>query len=165
MAWTSPATWVANTVLTAAQLNTQVRDNLKAIGDPWTAYAPSWTAATSNPVISNGTIVGRHVAAGKLIHFRVVITMGSTTTFGTGQYSISLPVAAHGTGLQFLLGEATVAGGANRVVGRIAAAGTTAVLYCDATTAGNPLRAVTPTVPATFANGSVLTITGTYEAA
>lgn len=30
MAWTAPATWVAGNVLTAAQLNTQLRDNMKA---------------------------------------------------------------------------------------------------------------------------------------
>lgn len=31
MAWTSPITWVANAVLTAAQLNQQIRDNMLAI--------------------------------------------------------------------------------------------------------------------------------------
>ena len=32
MVWTAPRTWVANTTLTAAQLNEQIRDNLLACG-------------------------------------------------------------------------------------------------------------------------------------
>ncbi len=44
MAWTAPMTFIPNTVLTAAQLNTHLRDNLleqgpsKAIGDNTTGY-------------------------------------------------------------------------------------------------------------------------------
>lgn len=165
MAWTSPATWVANTVLTAAQLNTQLRDNLKAIGDPWTSYTPAWTASGTAPAIGNGAIIGKYIAAGKLIHFRVVLTMGSTTTYGTGQYSISLPTNAHGTGLQVASGEALIAGAAYRLHLRMAAGGSTALLYCDPTTAGNSVRSVTNLVPATFANTHYIVLAGTYEAA
>lgn len=49
MAWTTPKTWSAAATLTAAELNTHVRDNLTALG-PDGATSASWT-----PVITGGT--------------------------------------------------------------------------------------------------------------
>lgn len=43
MAWTTPRTWVAGEIPTAAIFNTHVRDNLNAIGKPVWAFA-SWPA-------------------------------------------------------------------------------------------------------------------------
>lgn len=94
MAWTTPRTWVAGEVPTAAILNTHIRDNLAAIGDPWTAYTPTWTAATTNPTLGNGTLEGHYIKAGRLVVFRVRLTFGSTTTVGDGTYTFSLPTAA-----------------------------------------------------------------------
>lgn len=51
MAWTSPRTWVAGTVLTAAQLNTDVRDNLGYLkATPTINTVTLDTAAPSTPV-------------------------------------------------------------------------------------------------------------------
>lgn len=50
MAYTTPATWVSGATLTAAQMNTQVRDNLSAIRDTGRVFA-----STSNQSISNNT--------------------------------------------------------------------------------------------------------------
>lgn len=164
MAWTSPATWVANTILTAAQLNEQVRDNLKAIGDPMTSYTPTWSAITTPPAIGNGTITGKYLAAGKFIRFRVTIAMGSTTTYGSGQYTVSLPFAAHGSGIQIV--DTLAFGGTSYFgKGRITAGATAVGLYTPATTAGDLDRLVTATVPFAFANGDSITVCGTYEAA
>lgn len=47
MAWTAPATWVSGAILTAAQLNTQLRDNLLSLGgvclNTTTISASTWT--------------------------------------------------------------------------------------------------------------------------
>lgn len=59
---------------------------------PWTAYTPAWTGATANPVIGNGTRVGAYRQRGKTVDFRAFVTFGSTTTYGTGAWSLSLPV-------------------------------------------------------------------------
>jgi hypothetical protein len=45
-------------------------------------------------VIGNGTITGRYKAIGKTVFVFVKINMGTTTTYGTGQWRISLPVDA-----------------------------------------------------------------------
>lgn len=56
-----------------------------------TAYTPTWTGASVNPAIGNGTIVGRYVKRGRIVDVAIRITMGSTTTYGTGGWFFSLP--------------------------------------------------------------------------
>ena len=57
----------------------------------WTAYTPSWTAVTTNPSIGNGTLSGRYVQIGKTVIGTIKLAMGSTTTYGSGAWSFSLP--------------------------------------------------------------------------
>lgn len=167
MAWTSPRTWVSGEVPTAAIFNTHVRDNLKAIGDAWTSYTPTWTSSGTAPAIGNGSLTGDYMRAGALVIFRIVLTMGGTTTYGTGTYSLSLPVAAAtGIGRQVLTGGARDASAtADYVIhGVITDASTTVSLRALPGTAGNALANMSPTVPFTWASSDVLTIGGTYEA-
>lgn len=70
------------------------RDALKAASEAWTSYTPAWTASV-NPAIGNGTQVWKYLRVNKLVIGRIQITMGSTTTFGTGNWVFGLPVAAH----------------------------------------------------------------------
>lgn len=60
----------------------------------WQTYTPIWAASTANPSIGNGSIRGRYMRLGKMVHVQAWVGPGSTTTFGTGFYSISLPIAA-----------------------------------------------------------------------
>jgi hypothetical protein len=92
MAWTSPKTWAVNDILTAGDLNTYVRDNENAVGT-LTAYVPTWTAATTNPTIGNGTISGKYVALAEWCWISIQIVAGSTTAGGSGTYSVGLPFA------------------------------------------------------------------------
>jgi len=63
----------------------------------WSTYTPAWTASSSNPAIGNGTITGRYKQIGKTTFVNVKISMGESTTYGTGNWRISLPVNAHDT--------------------------------------------------------------------
>lgn len=149
-------------------MNTHIRDNLKAIGDAWTSYTPAWTASTTNPVIGNGTITGKKIEAGKLTLFRVRILMGTTTTYGSGTYSIGLPsVPAAGASYELFNGYAIDTSAGARYALRPFAVGSVAstFLWCDSTTAGNPVRGVTATVPFTLASTDEIIVTGFYEAA
>lgn len=94
MTWTNPSTPQTGDFLTAALWWAMVRDNFKAIGDPWTPYNPQWKSATTQPNIGNGSIVGSFISAGKLTFWRWKITSGTTTTYGTGNYTITTPVTA-----------------------------------------------------------------------
>jgi hypothetical protein len=164
MVWTAPATWVEGEIPTAAKYNTDIRDNLKAIGDAWTAYTPTWTGSGGNPAIGNGTIGGLYVAAGKLIHFKIRIVMGSTTTYGSGNYSLSLPVAIATNGVlgaqcQFIDGASLYYHGTSFLE-----SSTTFRIGLVSNAAAN-ITSITPTSPFTWANTDVLTVSGTYEAA
>lgn len=95
MAWTAPRTWVAGETVTAALMNTHVRDNLKALGDPWTSYTPTLVGMT----IGNGAVVAKYLSAGKFTVVRVWLTAGGTTAY-TAAITISLPAAVAATAEQ-----------------------------------------------------------------
>lgn len=82
----NPFPFVANTVLTAAQLN--------GIGEAFTSFTPAWTATTTNPAIGNGTLTGAYTQVNKLVYAQYTLIIGSTTTFGLGDYRFSFPVTA-----------------------------------------------------------------------
>jgi hypothetical protein len=85
--------WTAGTasgqVLTAATLNT--------IGAPSVFFTPTWTSTGTQPNIGNGSIQGSYFQFQKFIVGEIQIVIGSTTTFGTGNYLVSLPLPANST--------------------------------------------------------------------
>lgn len=96
----TPKTWVAGDVLTAAQLNAEVRDALLGafpLGPPdaaWTAYTPALTAATTNPTLGTGSAAhGRYTRIGRTIIGRAIVAFGTSgVAAGSGSYRFSLPV-------------------------------------------------------------------------
>lgn len=68
-------------------------DPLAALTGLWSSYTPTWTGSSSNPAIGNGAIDANYVRAGDLLLYKGVISAGSTTTFGTGYWIITIPVA------------------------------------------------------------------------
>jgi len=54
-------------------------------------YTPTWTAVTTNPVLGNGILNGWYTKIGNTVTVNISLTMGSTTTYGNGVYSFSLP--------------------------------------------------------------------------
>lgn len=90
---TASNTWAVGSKITAALLNGQLRDLINGFG-AWTSYTPTWTASTTNPTIGNGTITGAYLQVNKLVMCYGKITVGTTTTAGTGAYTISVPVNA-----------------------------------------------------------------------
>lgn len=48
MAWTAPRTWVSGEIVTAANMNTHVRDNMKAIGGADKAWCRVYNSATQS---------------------------------------------------------------------------------------------------------------------
>lgn len=55
-------------------------------------YAPAWSSLGSpQPSKGNGFLVGDYVRAGRMVHFRIKLTAGSSTTFGNGLWKFTLP--------------------------------------------------------------------------
>lgn len=163
---TTPRTWVAGEVVTAAHLNTEVRDALAGVQAAWTAYgsASSFTAAGGGFALGNGTWLGRYQRIGKTIDFYVKVTLGSTTTVGSGNYRIELPVQPHASdpGMWTVV-VADASTGAYYMGTVFTWTGTTASLAVINPAGG--IQQVTPTVPMTVFAGDFYIVRGRYEAA
>lgn len=138
----------------------------RAMAQPWATYTPTWTAATTNPVIGNGTITGRYRRIGTTGHIRIVIRPGSTTTFGSGSYSVDLPPGwtSSATEEEAVVAKLWAPGSDWAGLGVLATGGdgTLSALF---PTSSSDVRLTlwTPTSPATFANGGNCIIQGTIE--
>lgn len=58
------------------------------------SYTPTWSSTGTQPALGNGTLTGTYIALGKLVFATFALSTGSTTTYGTGAYTISLPFTA-----------------------------------------------------------------------
>ncbi|MFF1348516.1 hypothetical protein ACFVZJ_21475 [Streptomyces sp. NPDC058322] len=162
---TDPRTWNAGEMVTAAMLNQEIRDQLNSMFGAWTPYTPAWTAATTNPALGNGTMIGRYLKIGRTVQFHVELTMGSTTTYGSGAWSLSLPfAAAAGAGTRVGLAHAV---GTIRAAGHTLVAPLAANFQCFFPASGSVsnLSNAGATNPFTWAAGNGLRATLTYETA
>ena len=154
------STGAASTVTgpTGAQGPTGPTGAAATLPDGWTAYTPVWTATTTNPTIGNGSITGAYAVFGKTVHFRIHIVDGSTTSEGSGNYAVTLPLAPIATQKWTFVGA--IGTGINLIWGL--ATGTTSILLYAGTSTTTVSR-VTSTFPVTFSSGDTLSISGTYE--
>jgi hypothetical protein len=160
---TAARTVSVGSVNTATGNNTYERDFIEAFG-AMDSYTPSWTASSSNPSLGNGTLLGAYTQVGKSVWFRVLLTTGSTTTYGSGAWRFSLPVTATGvlSGAGGDVGGAACYddSGALRRFRHVYLAATTYVSLAD-----DDGTLVAATVPFTWATGDTLSIHGWFEAA
>lgn len=68
-----------------------------ALASAWVAYTPTWSASGGGHAIGNGSLVGARRLIGKTCYWRIIMTIGTSTSAGTGVWSWGLPVAAHGS--------------------------------------------------------------------
>ncbi len=133
----------------------------------WTSFDPSWDADTSAPSLGNGTEVARYVQLGNVVIVHIHYVMGSTTTFGSGDWFWTLPVTP-ATG--FASGDSIVCNieakdqGTNRKFANLVrkdADGSTTIRAMDVSANAE----YTSAVPFTWTTNDQLTITAIYEAA
>jgi hypothetical protein len=135
---------------------------------PWIAYTPS--VIGTGWAIGNGTITGSYSQIGKMVHFRVAITWGSTSTYGTAQLGIgttphggtlaSTPTA--NSNIIDVVGYDTSAATYYQLAGRW---GTTVNFNLFTIGTGGVMANVTNTAPFTWASGDFIWLAGCYEAA
>lgn len=130
---------------------------------PWDTYTPTWTAATTNPALGNGTLVGRYRRIGRTVLCRIHLVAGSTTTFGSGALRFGLPLQAATTGANLpqggaakLLDEGVAWYEAQAYVG----SGDSYVQVQSASVSGTLIKLdfVTATVPFTFGSTDKINI-------
>jgi hypothetical protein len=139
----------------ASQLNQMARqiDSLTAPGYiPWT---PTWTTSGAAPALGNGTLVGdyRRSANSDEVRVRFQLTMGSTTTFGTGTYFIgNLPFAPNAATIGKTVGSLYILdSGTLDKIGGFKFEDLTKITPVSAT-----LGVVTNTIPQTWAVNDIL---------
>lgn len=134
-------------------------------------FAATWTGSSSNPSQGNGDFraVYRYIGY-DLITGYVWARMGSTTSYGGGNWRLALPKPAlqpvtAGVPIPFSgEGWATDSGIDYRIYGRVQPADPSQIsLKCDGTTAGGSSRNLTPTVPFTFGTGDEFYLRFMYQ--
>lgn len=123
-------------------------------------YTSTWSAASgSAPSLGNGTKVSRFYLDGRQCRIEIILTGGSTTTFGSGgQLQFSLPFTADTSSAPSFVSEYNDTGAAIYPGRAYLNSGTVLGLY----TGASPQAIVTNTAPFTFGNTDLIRVTGTY---
>jgi hypothetical protein len=124
------------------------------------AYTPTWTAGTTNPAIGNGSLSGFFIRKGQTITATIGVAMGSTTTFGAGEYAFAIPITSAASSIAYVGSVWALNSGVSyRVGSAIIVPGSTSVsVYFD-----NGGTSMSPTQPHTWKNGDTLRIQITYS--
>lgn len=115
------------------------------------SYVATWTSTGTAPAIGNGTIAGAYQLGGGWARVWGKLVAGSTTTFGTGTYELSLPVAYNAN--MTLLGQVYLRDSGLGDYFGVALVGSTTSKVAFRNLSGNGTNAIwSPTVPITFGN-------------
>jgi hypothetical protein len=142
-------------------LNGEFVASSDVVPDTLTDYTPTWTSTGTQPAIGNGTVVGSYFQVGCMVWFYLKITLGGTSTVGTGNYLFSLPVAPGGANTQ--VGSGAAVDGTSRYVSTWyinSISGTGNVALVQNAAAPTIVGAATPFVPG---SGDYFIATGWYS--
>ncbi len=129
---------------------------------PMSTYDVTWTGAGGNPALGNGTLTGYCAMFSQFCFVQIVLTAGSTTTFGTGQWSFSLPKACVSGGTTFgtgTMGDASAPLDYSLIASLSSGAQTVAPLWSNGS--GNAV-AVTSASPFAWATSDTLKLSILY---
>lgn len=78
------------------------------IGPAWTSYTPTWSSSGTAPSLGNGSFSGSRwrLLFSDLYQVQIHLTMGSTTTYGTGVWFFSHPATVSSNWVQQSVGVA-----------------------------------------------------------
>lgn len=149
--------WTAGTVsgqvLTAATLNT--------IGAVWESYTPAWTSSGTAPAIGNGSISGNWARINKTAFVNIFVVMGSTTTYGTGNYRFSVPSGVTINGAQTHTGTALMYDASAGYPGSLGMCTRVSASTVDISPTGS--NSVTNLLPFTWANADQIRLMLIYQ--
>lgn len=135
----------------------ELTDMATARAGAWTTFTPTLLSSSGSPTVGNGTITGRYQRIGKTIDFSICLTLGSTTSLGTGFVTFgALPVAVAITSLHSL---------AVTLYDTSAAAGFAGGGFFDSGTVVRPVSSsgnITSAAPFTWATGDQIFVSGKY---
>lgn len=136
--------------------------NFAHLGAAWTSFTPAMTFSGGGSLtIGNGSITGAYLKVGKTLKLRIRLSVGSTTSFGTGIFRFTLPDSSTSAASEAIAawGYDSSADDFYPMAGVIDASAT--YIYLGSQGVGG----VTSAIPVTWANGDALVITGEIEIA
>lgn len=158
----APVNPTSGQYITKAFWDTEVYNRWVDVSANWINWTPTWTAATSGtPSAGNGSLTAAYKRpdTSKTIYFRLRLLAGSTTAYGVGAWSFSLPGGLAPTSVQTASGFLFDTSATARYA-----------VSCYLTSAGGIERvAYTTTVgisgtsPFTWGTGDFLLLNGAYE--
>jgi hypothetical protein len=134
----------------------------------FTSYTPTWSSTGSAPSIGNGSIVGKWWRQGQTVYFSILLTAGSSTTFGSGAWKFTVPIAIESSGsLSFVVSGVAVDNSAGNAAFAVSSTGflLSSSTVFELWVPGGASNVVTPTAPMAWATSDVLEIVGSYFAA
>ena len=129
----------------------------------WTSYTP--TLSGTGWALGDGTLTGSYCQIGKIVHFRLFLSFGSTSTFGaSADLLITLPLAMTGNAQSIASFKTAFrdASASQVYEGTTLAGSSTTVVPAQIGTIG-ALTAIRSTVPFTWATSDYIRVHGTYE--
>lgn len=107
-AWATADTFAIGDKPTAAQLN-EVTGDLNLLGGSWIPYTPTWGGTGVS--LGNGTLTAAYQLIDRTLRLRIVLIAGTTTNWGSGLFTFTLPPGLTSTGVeQHGTAKCTVAG-------------------------------------------------------
>jgi hypothetical protein len=159
---TAAKTWGAEP-LKSSDLNAQVRDLINGFG-AWntSSSTPAYNPMVTGITLGSGTVTGAYSQIGKVVNFRVTVTLGTGFSVASNPI-VSLPVAAISASREFNITAKFGNGGSVYQAGAILGSTTTVNTYILGT--NGAFTTPSSTTPFTWAIGSTIYVGGTYEAA
>lgn len=163
---TTPASEANGVVINATTWAAEITTPLTTLQAQWVAYTPTWASTGTAPALGNGSLLASYNRVGKTVHVRMTFIPGSSTTFGTGTYTFTVPFNADSSPALTTVFQAQLNGTARWGGQAVLSPGALSFSVYLPTSATDPrLVAMTNAVPETFASGSSLRVTGFYETA
>ncbi|MER5522362.1 hypothetical protein [Streptomyces sp. NPDC002763] len=138
----------------------------------WQTYTPVWYASSGvAPVLGNGALDANYAKIGTVVHVRLRLVIGTTTNISAqdsaAQWSFSLPAPpALGWMTDLVLNVVAFAGSAfHQGTCQLSTVNGIGVAGRFTTTLNTDFKAWNKAVPFAWANGHVLSISGTYQSA
>lgn len=131
MTWTAPRTWVTSEVVTAATMNTHIRDNLLALADRIQVVDKTADESrTSTTTLADDAHLFFAVVAGATYVFQVVMFTNSGTQLADVKAGLTFPAGTMTFGLAGMdVGATTPTGSMNNLAIASATSGTSVVTF------------------------------------
>jgi len=165
MAYSTPRTWVTGELVTAAELNQEIRDNINAVAPlgagAWTSFVPTLTQGAS---VANTVAYAKYFQIGKLTIAQVKLNVTGVGT-ATTNIGVTLPVPFTASGAPRIIGDGWIYDASANSVYKaiIEITSTQGIFFRPTTTTANDFLG-SAAMTAALASGDLVTYSAIYEA-